>query len=277
MNPNNKTVTISKPPSFINLLYFKELFEYKELIYFLAWRDIKVRYKQTAIGIAWVLLQPVLTIFIFSIIFGNFLKFPSNGVPYALFTLVGLLPWQLFSYSLTTSSVSLINDQNLVRKVYFPKIIIPISSVISGTIDFAITFGLLIIVLWYYKILPTERWFFIPLLFFMTIVSALGIGLWLSALSVQYRDVRYVLPFLNQIWMYATPVAYTIKVIPQKWLTLYSINPMVSVVQGFRWAILNIEIDLSTPFYISIFVIIILFISGLLYFQYLENYFADIL
>jgi len=277
MNPNNKTVTISKPPSFINLLYFKELFEYKELIYFLAWRDIKVRYKQTAIGIAWVLLQPVLTIFIFSIIFGNFLKFPSNGVPYALFTLVGLLPWQLFSYSLTTSSVSLINDQNLVRKVYFPKIIIPISSVISGTIDFAITFGLLIIVLWYYKILPTERWFFIPLLFFMTIMSALGIGLWLSALSVQYRDVRYVLPFLNQIWMYATPVAYTIKVIPQKWLTLYSINPMVSVVQGFRWAILNIEIDLSTPFYISIFVIIILFISGLLYFQYLENYFADIL
>jgi len=277
MNPNNKTVTISKPPSFINLLYFKELFEYKELIYFLAWRDIKVRYKQTAIGIAWVLLQPVLTIFIFSIIFGNFLKFPSNGVPYALFTLVGLLPWQLFSYSLTTSSVSLINDQNLVRKVYFPKIIIPISSVISGTIDFAITFGLLIIVLWYYKILPTERWFFIPLLFFMTIMSALGIGLWLSALSVQYRDVHYVLPFLNQIWMYATPVAYTIKVIPQKWLTLYSINPMVSVVQGFRWAILNIEIDLSTPFYISIFVIIILFISGLLYFQYLENYFADIL
>lgn len=277
MNPNNKAVTISKPPSFINLLYFKELFEYKELIYFLAWRDIKVRYKQTAIGIAWVLLQPVLTIFIFSIIFGNFLKFPSNGVPYALFTLVGLLPWQLFSYSLTTSSVSLINDQNLVRKVYFPKIIIPISSVISGTIDFAITFGLLIIVLWYYKILPTERWFFIPLLFFMTIVSALGIGLWLSALSVQYRDVRYVLPFLNQIWMYATPVAYTIKVIPQKWMTLYSINPMVSVVQGFRWAILNIEIDLSTPFYISIFVIIILFISGLLYFQYLENYFADIL
>jgi len=277
MNPNNKTVTISKPPSFINLLYFKELFEYKELIYFLAWRDIKVRYKQTAIGIAWVLLQPVLTIFIFSIIFGNFLKFPSNGVPYALFTLVGLLPWQLFSYSLTTSSVSLINDQNLVRKVYFPKIIIPISSVISGTIDFAITFGLLIIVLWYYKILPTERWFFIPLLFFMTILSALGIGLWLSALSVQYRDVRYVLPFLNQIWMYATPVAYTIKVIPQKWMTLYSINPMVSVVQGFRWAILNIEIDLSTPFYISIFVIIILFISGLLYFQYLENYFADIL
>ncbi len=254
-----------------------ELAKYRELIFFLAWRDIKVRYKQTALGILWVILQPLATMFIFSVVFGSWLNLPSSGIPYPIFTLVALLPWQLFSYALTNSSVSLIGDQNLIRKVYFPRVIIPISSILSGIVDFLIT---LILVLGTIIVFGGElslRILLFPLYTAMVLICALGVGLWLSALSVQYRDVRYVLPFLNQIWMYATPIAYSSDLIPAKWRLVFSINPMVSIVEGFRWMFFDTgRQDLATLL-LSLGIILLLFVSGLFYFNKMEDYFADLI
>jgi lipopolysaccharide transport system permease protein len=254
-----------------------ELWRYRELLYFLTWRDIKVRYKQTLLGILWAILQPVMTMVVFSVIFGNLAKLPSEGFPYPIFTFTALLPWQLFAFALTSSSNSLINNQNLITKVYFPRLIIPIASVLVGVVDFAISLLILIGFLIYYHIPFTFRFLTLPFFVLMAIASSLAVGLWLAALNVKYRDVRYMVPFITQFWMYATPVAFSLELIPQKWRYLVSLNPMTGVVEGFRWAILGKTSDILSLLLISGGVVVALLIGGLIYFRRMEDEFADII
>jgi lipopolysaccharide transport system permease protein len=268
---------VIEPPKGWAPLELDELWHSRELFYFLTWRDIKVRYKQTALGAAWAILQPVLTMVVFSIIFGGLAKLPSNGIPYPIFTFTALLPWQLFTFALTNSSNSLVGSQHLISKVYFPRLIIPLSSVLAGVIDFIVAFGVLLVMMAYYSINLTPAAFLLPLFTTLALVSAMAAGLWLSALNVQYRDIRYVVPFLTQFWMYATPIAYSSELIPEKWRWLYSLNPMTGVVEGFRWAILGkSSLDL-TSLILSSIVVIALFIGGLYYFKRMEAGFADII
>lgn len=253
-----------------------DLWRYRELLLLLTWRDIKVRYAQTILGAMWAVIQPLLTMVIFSIIFGQLAKLPSDGIPYPIFTYTALLPWQLFAFSLTNSSQSLVGSQNLVSKVYFPRLIIPIASVLPGLVDFAISFLVLIGMLIYYQIPLTVRILSLPLFLLLAVASALAVGIWLSALNVKYRDIRYVVPFMTLFWQYATPVAYSASLIPEKWRLLYGLNPMTGVVEGFRWALLgNGQVD--GMIWISVFIIILLFISGLIYFKYTEATFADVI
>ena len=259
------------------LLDLKELWRYREMLFFLAWRDIKVRYKQTVLGAAWAVLQPLLTMALFNIIFGTLLQVETSGVPYPLFAFAALLPWQLFAFALTHASESLVNDKNLVTKVYFPRIIVPLSSVVAGLADFAISFMILIGMLFLYRIPLSSRMLVLPVFVFLALLSALSIGIWLSALIVKYRDFRYVVPFLTQFWMYATPIAYASTLIPAQWRALYALNPMVGVVEGFRWALLEgVGLDL-TSLLISTGVVIVLFIGGLMYFRRMEDSFADVI
>ncbi len=254
----------------------KELWRYRELIYFLTWRDIKVRYKQAVLGIAWALLQPILTTLISTVVFGILLKVSSDGLPYPIFVMSALMPWQLFSTSLQKSSISLVGNANLLTKIYFPRLIIPVSSVLAVLVDFAISFCILIVMMFIYKIYPSWQIFWIIPLTLMAILTALAVGLWLSALNVQYRDVQHMVPFLVQIWMYASPIVYPIETIPEGiWRTLYGLNPMVGVIQGFRWALFGgAPPDLTLL--VSVIVVIALFISGLFYFRHMEKTFADI-
>jgi lipopolysaccharide transport system permease protein len=254
-----------------------DLVHYRELLFFLTWRDIKVRYKQTILGVAWALIQPILTMVIFSVIFGNLAKLPSDGIPYPIFTYTALLPWQLFAFALTNSSNSLVGNQSLVSKVYFPRLVIPIASVLPALLDFLISFLVLLGMLAYYHIPITIRILSLPLFLSLAILSALAIGLWLSALNVEYRDVRYVVPFITQFWMYATPVAYSSTLIPEKWRLLYAINPLTGVVEGFRWALLGQESNIGGMVWVSAFIILILLISGLVYFKRMEDTFADVI
>ncbi len=218
-----------------------DLWRYRELLYFLAWRDIKVRYKQTVLGVVWVVLQPILTMLIFSLIFGRIAGLPSEGIPYPVFVFAGLVPWQLFAYALTQSSTSLVVDQHLITKIFFPRLIIPIASVMAGLLDFFISMVVLLGLLLFFRIPLTPRLFTLPLFSLLALMAAISVGLWLSALNVQYRDVRYALPFLTMFWMYITPIAYSSELIPAPWRLLYSLNPMVGVVDGFRWAIIGTE------------------------------------
>ncbi|MCJ7695509.1 MAG: ABC transporter permease [Anaerolineaceae bacterium] len=257
-------------------LNLKELWRYRELIYFLTWRDIKVRYKQAVLGIAWALLQPILTMVITSVVFGVLLKVPSGDVPYPVFVFSALLPWQLFATSLQKSSQSLIGNSNLLTKIYFPRLIIPLSSVLAVMLDFAISSVMLIGMMLFYKVQPSWQMFWLIPLVILAIIAALAVGLWLSALNVQYRDIQHMVPFIVQIWMYASPVVYPIETIPAGILrTLYGLNPMVGVIQGFRWALFG-----GTPpdftLLISSVVVVGLFISGLFYFRRMEKTFADI-
>jgi lipopolysaccharide transport system permease protein len=269
--------TVIEAPKGWQALNLQELWRYREMFFFFAWRDIKVRYRQTILGAAWVILQPVLAMAAFSIVFGRFAKLPSNGFPYPLFTFTALLPWQFFAYSLTSASNSLITNQNLVTKVYFPRLIIPIASVITGLVDFAFTFLALLAIMAIYGVAPTAAVWSLPLFLGLAVVTALGVGLWLSALNVRYRDVRSVVPFFIQFWLYATPVAYSSELIPAKWVWLYSLNPMTGVVEGFRWALLG-KSALNLPFVlISAGVVLVIFISGLFYFKHVEANFADII
>jgi lipopolysaccharide transport system permease protein len=258
-------------------LNIRDLWRYRELLYFLTWRDIKVRYKQTVLGAAWAVLQPLLTMLVFSVIFGYLARLPSDGIPYPVFTYTALLPWQLFAYALNQSSTSLVNDQNLITKIYFPRLVIPISSVIAGVVDFAIAFVVMIGLLLVYRIPLTIRILTLPLLVAFAVMTALGVGLWLSALNVKYRDVRYTLPFLTQVWLYATPIAYSSGLIPEKWRALYSLNPMTGVVEGFRWALLGRESAVGAMILVSSGVVVILFIGGLVYFKRMEDSFADVI
>jgi lipopolysaccharide transport system permease protein len=268
---------VIRPPHGWVSLDLGDMWHYRELLFFLSWRDIKVRYKQTILGIAWALLQPLLTMFLFSLIFGKLAGLPSEGVPYPIFTYTALLPWQLFAYALTMSSTSLVTDQSLITKVYFPRLVIPISSVIAGLLDFGLSLLVLLTMLVLYRIPLTARLLMLPLLVVLALLSAIAVGLWLAALNVQYRDVRYTLPFLTQFWMYATPIAYSITLIPERWRIIYSLNPMVGVVEGFRWAILGSSYSVGPVILVSSAVVLALLLGGLVYFKRMEDSFADVI
>ena len=254
-----------------------DLWHYRELFFFLVWRDIKVRYKQTVLGAAWAVLQPVLTMIVFSIIFGRLAGLPSEGIPYPIFTFAALLPWQLFSFALTNSSNSLVNEKNLITKVYFPRIIIPFSSVVAGLLDFLIALGIYLILMLVYQIPLTWRVLWIPVFVLIAIITAVSVGLWLTTLNVKYRDVRYVIPFLTQFWMYATPIAYSSSLVPEKWMWLYSLNPMVGVVDGFRWMLIGNAVKFPPFFFVSLLVVLLLLVSGFIYFKNTEDTFADVI
>ncbi len=257
-------------------LRLKDLWEYRELLYFLVWRDIKVRYKQTSLGVAWAILQPFMTMVVFSVLFGKLAKLPSGGIPYPVFSYCALLPWQLFANALTGSGNSLVANQHLITKVYFPRLIIPISAVLAGLVDFAISFVVLIGMMFYYGIIPTTSVLTLPLLILLAIASALAVGLWLSALNVQYRDVQYTIPFLTQFWLFVTPVAYSSTLVPEKWRILYGLNPMVGVVEGFRWALLGKAEGTGPLLIVSVLIVAMLLFGGIWYFRRMENTFADI-
>jgi lipopolysaccharide transport system permease protein len=265
------------PVSTWQIFDFREIWQYRELFFFLAWRDIKVRYKQTVLGAMWALLQPLLTMALFSIIFGMLIKVNTEGAPYPIFALAALLPWQLFAFALTHASNSLVDEKNLVTKVYFPRIIVPLSSIAAGLADFLIAFVILIGMLLIYNISVSYLILTLPLFVLLAMASALAVGIWLSALIVKYRDFRYVIPFLTQFWMYATPIAYPSTLIPEQWRPLYALNPMVGVVEGFRWALLrDVTLDV-TSLLVSTAVVIVLLISGLLYFRHTADFFADVI
>lgn len=269
-------VTYLRPSKGWLSIDFNELWRYRELVYFLTWRDIKVRYKQAVLGIAWAVLQPLLTTVIFTVIFGTLLKTPSQGIPYPLFSLTALLPWQLFASALQRSSVSLVGNANLITKIYFPRLAIPLSSIFAALVDFLISFVVLVGVMIYYQYWPGWNVLWLPLLVVLALLTALAVGLWLSALNVQYRDIQQMVPFLVQVWMYASPIVYPIETIPAGvWRWLYGLNPMVGVIQGFRWALLGGKPP-DITMVISVVMVLILLVSGLFYFRRMEKTFADI-
>lgn len=272
----NLPTTIIQPPKGLVSLNLKELWEYGGLLYFLTWRDIKVRYKQTLLGGLWAILQPFCMMVVFSLFFGKLAQIPSDGVPYPIFAYAGLLPWTFFSKGMTDSANSLVGSQNLITKVYFPRLVIPISSVLSGVVDFFLAFTVLIGMMVYYEIYPSISIFFLLPLLLLALVSSLGVGLWLSAINVKYRDVRYTLPFLVQFWLFATPVAYPSSLLPEPWRTVYGINPMVGVVEGFRWALLGAGSAPGSMIAVSSLVSIFIFVTGMFYFRRMERIFADI-
>jgi lipopolysaccharide transport system permease protein len=256
-------------------LNLKDLWLYRELVYFLTWRDIKVRYKQAVLGIAWAILQPLMTMVIFSFIFGNLAKLPSDGIPYPLFSYAAVLPWQLFSSALQRSSISLVGNANLLTKIYFPRLIIPFSAVMASLVDFGIAFLVMIGLMIYYQVWPTLMTLWIIPLSLLALVTALAVSLWLSALNVLYRDVQHMVPFLIQFWMYASPVAYSATLIPTGiWRIIYGLNPMAGVIQGFRWALLGTQPP-DILLVVSIVMVLILLVSGLFYFRRMEKTFAD--
>jgi len=256
-------------------IHFRELWRYRELAFILALRDVKIRYKQTVLGVAWAVLQPVSTMLVFSVVFGSLAKIPSDGVPYPVFAFAALLPWQLFAYALTQSSNSVIENERLITKIYFPRLLIPLGSVLAGLLDFAIAFAVLLLLMAWYGIVPTVGILFVPLLALFAVLAALGIGLWLAALNCLYRDVRYTVPFLTQIWMYASPIAYPSSLVPDSWRWLYSLNPMVGIIDGFRWALLDAAPPPLASFAVSLVAVFALLISGAMYFRKMERIFAD--
>jgi len=257
-------------------LRLRDVWEYRELLYFLVWRDVKVRYKQTVLGVAWVVLQPVISVLIYTVLFGRLLAVPTGDVPYPVFACVALLPWNYFAASLTRSSTSLVGSAHLITKVYFPRLVIPISGVLSGLVDFAVAFLVLIALMIYYGIMPTLATLLLPAFLLLALVTALGFGMWLSALNVQYRDVRYVVPFLTQFWLFATPIAYPSTLLPQPWRTFYALNPMVGVVEGFRWALLGTGTTSLPLVVMSSLAALVLLVSGAFYFRRMERTFADV-
>ena len=258
-------------------LGLKEFWRYRELLYFLIWRDVKVRYKQTALGAAWAIIQPVFTMLVFSLFFGRLAKMPSDGIPYPLFTFAALVPWTFFANGLTQSADSLVGSANLLKKVYFPRLAIPVAAVLSGVIDFTLAFlVLLVIMIGYYGIWPTGAIIWLPALVALAIVTALGVGLFLSALNVQFRDVRYVLPFLVQVWLFTTPIAYPSSLLSEPWRTLYGINPMAGVVEGFRWALLGSGSAPGPMIFVSSIAALSLLVGGAYYFRRMEKNFADL-
>lgn len=272
----NKQFTVIVPSKGWASLDLTAVWDYRELLFFLTWREVKVRYKQTAIGAAWALLQPLLNMLIFSLFFGRLAKMPSEGVPYPIFSLAGLVPWTFFVNGLTQASNSLVGSANLITKVYFPRLAIPISSILSGLIDFAIGFVLLLVMMASYGIVPSLKLLWLPFLLVLAVITALGVGLWLSALNVEYRDVRYVVPFLTQFWMFATPIVYPSSLLHEPWRTVYGLNPMVGVVEGFRWALLDAGPAPGAMLGASTATAVVLLVTGLYYFRRMERTFADV-
>ena len=253
------------------------LYRYRELLYFLTWRDVIVRYKQAAVGVAWAVLQPLLTMVVFTVIFGRFAKMPSDNLPYPIFAFTALLPWNYFAQAIGRSGTSLVSNANLVSKVYFPRLVIPISGAIAPLVDFVISFVILLGMMAWYGIAPTWGVLALPLFTLLAVVTAVAVSLYLAALNVKYRDVGHAIPFLVQFWMYASPVVYSVSIIPEKWRLLYSLNPMVGVIEGFRWALLGKEQPDFAVMAMSTIVVAILLVGGLVYFKRTERVFADII
>ena len=276
-------VTLIKPARGWSSLNLIDLWRYRELIYFLIWRDVKVRYKQTALGVLWAIIQPVMTMIVFSFFFGKMAKVPTGGIPYPIFSYTGLLPWGLFTKALSDAGRSLIQNRSMITKVYFPRLVIPLASVLSGLVDFGISFLVLLGIMLYYNFAPNSgyhiylswRWLTLPLFILLAIVTSLGVGLWLSALNVIYRDVNYIIPFLTQFWLFVTPVAYSAQMFSEKWQFLISLNPMTGVVEGFRWALLGTDYGFGSWALLSVMISIIMMITGLYYFRRMERTFAD--
>ncbi len=281
--PQKILVTRIRPSRGWRALDLRELWDYRELTYFLTWRDIKVRYKQTILGAVWAILQPLFTMVIFSIFFGALAGVPSDGIPYPLFSFAALVPWTFFANGLTMSTNSMVSSANLIRKVYFPRLAIPISSIGGGLLDFLLAFAVLIGMIFYYQIAdPTDGGYFsgniiyLPLLLLLALVTSLGAGMWLSAMNVQFRDVRFAVPFLVQAWMFATPIAYPSSLLADHWRIIYALNPMVGVVEGFRWALLGLPNPPDVILFVSAGAAIVLFLTGAYYFRRMEKTFADV-
>ncbi|HEY6041059.1 MAG TPA: ABC transporter permease [Anaerolineae bacterium] len=273
--PEAPAVIVIRPSRGWVAVNLRDVWEYRELLYFMVWRDVKVRYKQTLLGVAWVVLQPLATTLVFTIIFGNLARMPSDNLPYALFALAGLIPWNYFASAFARGGTSLVSSANLISKVYFPRLIIPLSSVLGGLVDTAIVLVMLLVLMPFFGIVPTAAILTLPLFLLLAIATALGISLWLTALNVQYRDVSYVIPFIGQFWFYATPVVYPASLIPEQWRWLYGLNPMTGVVEGFRWALFGKE----PPGYllaVSVVIVIVLIVSGSFVFRRMEKTFADV-
>ncbi len=270
-------LTILKPTSGWVSLRLKDLWEHRELIYFLAWRDLKVRYKQTALGIIWVVLQPLLMTLVFALFFGRFAAIPSDAgdIPYPAFAFCGLLAWQFFSYVLANSSNSLIASERLITKIYFPRLVIPLSGLLSGLVDFAIGFIFLVAIVAYYGITPTTNLWALPAFILLLVVHATGVGLWLSALNLKYRDVRHIIPFVTQLWFFLSPVVYPTTLIPENWRWLYGVNPMAGVIRGIRWSVLGSSASLGLWLSVSVVVAVVVLMTGLYYFRRMEKDFAD--
>jgi len=275
--PFNKPVTLIQASKGWSSLNLDELWEFRELLYIFIWRDIKIRYKQTVLGAAWAILQPLFTMIIFSVIFGRLAKIPSDGIPYPIFSYAALLPWTFFSNGISKGSSSMVGGSNLLKKIYFPRMALPISAVMGGIVDFILAFFVLILMMLYYKVLPTINVIWLPPLLLLTIVSSLGVSLWLSAMNVQFRDVRYIVPFLVQAWLFATPVVYPTSLIGDSfWRFVYALNPMVGVVEGFRWALLGTNTAPGLIIVVSATVGVVLLVSGAFYFRRMERTFADV-
>jgi lipopolysaccharide transport system permease protein len=273
---NDLPISVYEPTHGWLSLRLGELWHYRELLYFLTWRDIKIRYKQTALGVAWAVLQPLITMVICSVIFGQLAKLPSDGIPYPVFSYAALLPWGLFSGALQRAGTSLVINSNLITKVYFPRLVIPISAVAAGLVDFMISFIVLLGLMLYYKITPTWMILTIPFFVLLAVLTALAVSLWLSALNVQYRDVQYMIPFLIQAWMYTSPVAYSAGLIPTgSWRIIYGLNPLAGVIQGFRWALLGGNPP-DVLMAISVIIVLVMLVTGLYYFRRMEKTFADV-
>ncbi|MBZ5684375.1 MAG: ABC transporter permease [Acidobacteriia bacterium] len=257
-------------------LGLKDLWQYRELLFFLTWRDIKVRYKQTALGAAWAVIQPLFTMLVFTLFFGRLAKVPSDGVPYPLFSYSALLPWQLFAYALTESSNSVVANERLITKVYFPRLVVPLASILAGLVDFVIAFTLVIGMMVWYGVRPTWAVLTLPFFVIFAMVTALAVGLWLSALNVQYRDVRYTLTFIVQFWLIASPVAYSSTLVPARWRPFYGLNPMAGVIEGFRWALLGKAQAPGAMLWVSVMVVTVVLVGGLYYYRRMEKTFADV-
>jgi lipopolysaccharide transport system permease protein len=256
-------------------LKLRELWEYRELLYFIAWRDVKVRYKQSVLGAAWAIIQPFFTMVVFSLFFGQLAKIPSDGVPYPIFSYAALVPWTFFASGLSHASDSLVSSANLIKKVYFPRLTIPIAAVLAGVVDFVIAFLVLLGMMLYYGLVPTINVLWTPLFLLLALVSSLGVALWFSALNVEYRDVRHTVPFLTQLWLFATPIAYPSSMLSEHWRIVYALNPMVGVVEGFRWGLLGVATGPGPMIAVSAIIALALLVGGAFYFRRMEKTFAD--
>jgi len=271
------TTIYIKPSTGLAALNLRDLWTYRELVYFMVWRDVKVRYKQTMLGAAWAIIQPVMTMIVFTFLFGRIAKLPTdNNIPYPIFSYTALLPWGLFVAALNQASRSLTSNQNMVTKIYFPRLVLPLASILSGLVDFVIAFVILIGLMIYYGVTPSiNALWALPLFLLLAIIAAMGVALWLAAINVQYRDVNYALPFMTQFWLFITPVAYSSNLISDKWQLIYSLNPMAGVVNGFRWALLGTDTGPGPEMAVSVVISIIILIGGLFYFRNMEKTFAD--
>jgi lipopolysaccharide transport system permease protein len=268
-------VTIIAPPKGWIGLQLRELWEYRDLLYFWVWRNLKIRYKQTILGASWAIIQPFFTMVVFSIFFGKLAGISSEGVPYPIFTYCALIPWTYFANSVSLASNSLVDQENVITKIYFPRLFAPLASTLTGLVDLAIAFAILVLMMLFYGIAPTNSIWTLPFFILLAVLSALAVGLWLSALNVEYRDVRHAVPFLMQFWLFVTPIAYSSRLVPEEWRALYGLNPMVGVVEGFRWALMgqaqpNIQLIMASTVTVTI-----ILVGGLYYFRRMERTFAD--